>query len=174
MAQSSALPPRSSARGGLARFLPHWIPMVFIAGFLVVIGVNASLIFFAQDTFSGLDTQNPYERGLDYNKTLAAEAAVERLGWQSKTAIVSASDGTRSLEVRITDRDGRPLSGLKMVAYLVRPSNQGLDVTVEPRSLGDGRYGTTFVLPAPGQWDVRVVARTDDVAWQHSERLFVK
>ncbi len=173
MARSSALPP-SNARGGIGRFLPHWIPMLFIAGFLVVVGVNATLIFFAQDTFSGLDTQNPYERGLDYNKTLAAEAAVERLGWQSKTEIVGASDGTRSLEVRITDRDGRPLDGLKMMAYLVRPSNQGLDVTVEPRALGDGRYGTSFVLPAPGQWDVRVVARYDDVAWQHSERLFVK
>jgi hypothetical protein len=61
-----------------------------------------------------------------------------------------------------------------MVAYLVRPSNQGLDLTVEPRALGDGRYGTSFVLPAPGQWDVRLVARTDDVAWQSSERLFVK
>jgi nitrogen fixation protein FixH len=173
MTRSSAHP-SNSPRAGIGRFLPHWVPMLFIAGFLVVLGVNGALIYFAQDTFSGLDTQNPYERGLDYNKTLAAEAAVQRLGWQSKTAIVSAGDGTRSLEVRITDRDGRPLSGLKMVAYLVRPSNQGLDLTVEPRALGDGRYGASFVLPAPGQWDVRLVARYDDVAWQHSERLFVK
>lgn len=173
MTRSSALP-SSRPRAGIGRFLPHWAPMLFIAAFLVVIGVNGTLIFFAQDTFSGLDTQSPYERGLDYNRTLAAEAAVAQLGWQTEAAIVGESDSARSLEVRITDRDGRPLDGLKMVAYLVRPSNQGLDLTMEPRPLGDGRYGASFVLPAPGQWELRLVADRNDVPWQHSERLFVK
>jgi nitrogen fixation protein FixH len=76
--------------------------------------------------------------------------------------------------VRLTDRDGRPLDGLTLVAYLVRPSNEGLDTTIIPRPLGDGRYGTSFALPATGQWELRLVAHNDDVAWQHSERLFVK
>lgn len=173
MTRSSALP-LSNRRAGIARFLPHWVPMLFIGGFLIVIGVNATLIFFAQDTFSGLETASPYERGLDYNRTLAAEAAQERIGWQSQAQISGGSDGTRSLQVRMMDRDGRPLDGLTLVAYLVRPSNEGLDVTLQPRPMGDGRYGTSFVLPAAGQWELRVVAQGDDVAWQHSERLYVK
>jgi nitrogen fixation protein FixH len=173
MTPSSALP-SSNRRPGLTRFLPHWVPMLFIGGFLVVIGVNATLIFFAEDTFSGLETASPYERGLEYNKTLAAEAAQERLGWQSQSEISSEREGTRSLLVRITDQDGRPLDGLTLVAYLVRPSNEGLDVTVLPRPMGDGRYGTSFVLPAAGQWDLRLVAHNDAAAWQHSERLLVK
>lgn len=173
MTPSSAL--RSNEpRAGAARFLPHWVPMLFVGGFLVVIGVNATLIYFAQDTFSGLETASPYERGLDYNRTLAAEAAQERLGWQSQTQISDESDGTRSLQVRLTDRDGRPLDGLTLVAYLVRPSNEGLDTTVVPRPLGDGRYGASFVLPAAGQWELRLVTQRGNVAWQHSERLFVK
>jgi nitrogen fixation protein FixH len=173
MTPSSALP-ANSPRAGAARFLPHWVPMLFVGGFLVVIGVNATLIYFAQDTFSGLETASPYERGLDYNKALAAEAAQDRLGWQSQTAISGEIDGTRSLQVRLTDRDGHPLDGLTLVAYLVRPSNEGLDTTLVPRPLGDGRYATSFVLPAAGQWELRLVAHNDDVAWQHSERLFVK
>jgi nitrogen fixation protein FixH len=148
--------------------------MLFVGGFLVVIGVNATLIFFAQDTFSGLETASPYERGLDYNKTLAAEAAQDRLGWQSQTQISGESEGMHSLQVHLTDRDGRPLDGLTLVAYLVRPSNEGLDTAVVPWPLGDGRYGTSFVLPATGQWELRLVAHGDGVAWQHSERLFVK
>jgi hypothetical protein len=44
----------SNRRAGIARFLPHWVPMLFIGGFLVVIGVNATLIFFA-GTFGGWD-----------------------------------------------------------------------------------------------------------------------
>jgi nitrogen fixation protein FixH len=173
MTPSSALP-ANSPRAGIARFLPHWVPMLFIGGFLVVIGVNATLIYFAQDTFSGLETASPYERGLDYNKTLAAEAAQERLGWQSQTQISGESEGLRSLQVRLTDRDGRPLDGLTLVAHLVRPSNEGLDTTIVPRPLGDGRYGASFTLPAAGQWELRLVAHDGDVAWQHSERLFVK
>ena len=173
MTPSSAL--RSNNRStGAARFLPHWVPMLFVGGFLVVIGVNATLIYFAQDTFSGLETASPYERGLDYNTTLAAEAAQDRLGWQSQTQISGESDGTRSLQVRLTDRDGQPLDGLTLVAHLVRPSNEGLDTMVIPRPLGGGRYGTSFVLPATGQWELRLVAHNDDVAWQHSERLLVK
>ncbi|NJO32408.1 MAG: hypothetical protein HC869_04045 [Rhodospirillales bacterium] len=163
MTPSSALRP-NSRHAGIARFLPHWVPMLFIGGFLVVVGVNATLIYFAQDTFSGLETASPYERGLEYNKTLAAEAAQDRLGWQSQTRISSEAEGMHSLQVRMTDRDGRPLDGLTLVAHLVRPSNEGLDVTVTAQPMGDGRYGVSFVLPAAGQWELRVVAQDDDVA----------
>jgi nitrogen fixation protein FixH len=148
--------------------------MLFVGGFLVVIGVNATLVYFAQDTFSGLETASPYERGLDYNKTLAAKAAQDRLGWRAQMQVSSESGGTRILQVRLTQRDGRPLDGLTLSAYLVRPSNEGLDTTVIPRPLGDGRYAASFVLPAEGQWDLRLVAQGDGRAWQHSERLFVK
>jgi nitrogen fixation protein FixH len=170
MTPSSALPfhkPKAH------RLLPHWVPILFVAGFLVVIGVNGTLIFFAQDTFSGLETASPYERGLDYNKTLAAQAEQDRLGWQSQTQI-AGKNVARSLEVRMTDRDGRPLDGLTLSAYLVRPINEGLDVTIAPQPMGDGRYVASFALPAAGQWDLRLVAEGDGVAWQHSERLFVK
>jgi nitrogen fixation protein FixH len=148
--------------------------MLFIAGFLLVIAVNGALIFFAEDTFSGLETDNAYERGLEYNQALAGEAAQERLGWHSQ-AVISGDPGThRTLHVQLTDRDGRPLDGLTLEAYLVRPSNAGMDLSLAPRATGDGAYVTEFTLPAPGQWDLRLVARRGGVAWQHSERLFVK
>lgn len=172
MTPSSALP--SNKPAGLTRFLPHRVPMLFIAGFLVVIAVNGALIFFAEKTFSGLETDNAYERGLDYNKALAAEAAQEKLGWQSQAAISDAADGRRTLNVRMSDRDGHPLSGLTLEAHLVRPSNDGMDVTLSPHAAGDGSYEAEFTLPAPGQWDLRLVAHRGDVAWQQSTRLFVK
>lgn len=170
----SSAPPSSDRRAGLCRLLPHWIPMTFIGGFLTVIGVNATLVYFAQDTFSGLDTERPYERGLEYNETLAAHAAQERLGWQYHAAVSGEGGAPRTLSIRIADRDGRPLDGLALQAYLVRPSDQDLDVTVTPQPVGGGSYVAAFMLPAPGQWELRVVARGADLAWQHSERLFVK
>jgi nitrogen fixation protein FixH len=147
--------------------------MIFVGGFLMVIAANGALIFFAEDTFSGLDTASPYERGLEYNKTLAAEVAQERLGWQYEAAISGEIGTERNLWIRMKDRSGRPLNGLKIEAYLVRPSNEGLDATISPQPAGDGFYAASFKLPAPGQWELRVVARGEGV-WQHSERLFVK
>jgi len=173
MTPSSALP-ATDRRPEPKRLLPHWVPMMFMAGFLVVIGVNATLIFLAQGTFSGLDTASPYERGLDYNRTLAADAAQARLGWHYDASITGENGTARVLRIHLSDRDGRPLNGLTLEAFLVRPSNQGLDLAIVPRPAGDGSYASTFALPAPGQWELRVVARGDDVAWQHSERLFVK
>jgi nitrogen fixation protein FixH len=148
--------------------------MLFVGGFLAVIGVNGTLIFFAQDTFSGLDTASPYERGLDYNMTLAAEAAQERLGWQYQAAISGENGDQRTLRIRMADREGRPLRNLTLDAYLVRPSNAGQDISVTPQPVGDGTYVTSFALPAPGQWELRVVAHRGDTAWQHSERLFLE
>jgi nitrogen fixation protein FixH len=173
MTRSSALPrnSRSNGRGG---FVPHPVPMMFIAAFLVVIAVNGALIFFAQDTFSGLETQHAYERGLQYNQALAAEAAQQSLGWQYEAAVSGEAGGERTLQVHMTDAEGRPLDDLTIDAYLVRPSNAGLDFTVSPRSAGDGRYVATFSLPALGQWDLRLVAHRGDIAWQQSTRLFVK
>lgn len=173
MTPSSALP-SSNRPAGIARFVPHWAPLMFIAGFLVVIGVNGILIFFAQDTFSGLDTASPYERGLEYNKNLAAEAALEQLGWKYQASISSESGTERILRIRMVDRDGQPLDGLKLDAYLVRPSNEGLDLMITPQSAGNGSYTASFTLPTPGQWELRVVAQDRDVPWQHSERLFLK
>ena len=170
----SSAPRFTSPRSGLKRFLPHWVPMMFVAGFLMVIGVNATLIFFAQDTFSGLHTASPYERGLHYNETLAAEAAQARLGWRSQASITSESGNARTLRLQLSDREGRPLNGLTLQAFLVRPSDQSLDLAIAPRPAGDGSYTAVFALPAPGQWELRVVARDGDVSWQHSERMFVK
>lgn len=167
---SSALPTGSKRAG----FPVHWVPMLFVAGFLVVVGVNAVLIFFAEDTFSGLETQNAYERGLDYNKALDGEAAQERLAWQYQATVSDRGDGRRMLRVRMMDHEGRPLDGLKLDAYLVRPSNEGMDLSLVTRPIGDGAYAVEFALPAPGQWDLRLVAHRGDVAWQYSERLFLK
>jgi nitrogen fixation protein FixH len=173
MTRSSALP--SSSRSGTPRrFLPHPVPMLFVAAFLVVIAVNGALIFFAEDTFSGLETQQAYEHGLNYNKALSAEAAQERLGWQSRATISTGADGRHTLRVQLMDRGGGPLDDLTLEAYLIRPSNDGMDMSIVPRPAGGGVYVAEFALPAPGQWELRLVAHRGDLAWQQSDRLFVK
>lgn len=155
---------------------PRWsklIPWMFVGGFAIIIAVNGSLIYFAQSSFSGLETEHPYERGLNYNQTLEAAAAQEKLGWRGAIDLDKALNGQHELAVLFTDREARPIEGLEVTAYLRRPSNEGLDQTIQLHRQGNGRYAAEIALPALGQWDALIVARQGEISWQESQRLFV-
>ena len=64
----------------------RYIPWLFVAGFAVVIAVNAIMIWFAVGSFSGLYTPVPRDRGLHYNAIIAEQKARDALGWRVETA----------------------------------------------------------------------------------------
>lgn len=176
MTPSSAAPAISGSMAAKAPEPPRWsklIPWMFVGGFAIIVAVNGALIYFAQTSFSGLDTEHPYERGLTYNQTLEAAAAQDKLGWHGAISLGKAMNGQHELAVLFADKDTKPIEGLEVTAYLRRPSNEGMDQTIQLHHQGSGRYAAEIALPAPGQWDVRIVARQGETSWQESERLFV-
>ena len=155
-----------------------WYPWLFVAGFVVVFAVNGVMIKLALDSFSGLDTEHPYERGLGYNDTLAAARTQEALGWQVAYDAVPAGDATPdghpiAVEARFLDRDGNALTGLAVRALLQRPAVAGHDVELPLVERGGGRYVARTDLPLPGQWDLRIVAGGDGTSWQASRRILL-
>ena len=50
-------------------------PWIFVAAMGLVILVNAGMIYLAVHSFTGLATQDPYGKGLAFNRTLAAAQA---------------------------------------------------------------------------------------------------
>lgn len=173
MMRSSAAP-ADRGEGGQP---PRWsrlIPWMFVGGFAIVIAVNGALIYYAQSSFSGLETEHAYDRGLDYNRTLEAAAAQEKLGWRGDVALAQAADGKHELAVLFADRLERPIDGLKVEAHLLRPANAGMDLDLTLHGQGNGRYAAAVALPALGQWEIRIVARDHQNSWQKSERLFAK
>jgi nitrogen fixation protein FixH len=145
-----------------------------VAGFGIVVAVNGALIYFAQSSFSGLDTERPYERGLDYNRALSGAAAQAELGWRGEITLAAAPDGRHEIAVRFADGEARPIDGLSVTAFLRRPASAGMDQEVALQRQGNGRYAAEIALPALGQWDIRVVARDGALSWQESERLFAR
>jgi nitrogen fixation protein FixH len=182
---------RADARIPLGAALPSgrprgwWYPWLFVAAFAVVIAVNGVMVKLAIDSFSGLDTEHPYERGLGYNDTLAAARAQDALGWQVAYDAVPAGDATPdghpiSVEARFLDRDGNALTGLAVRALLQRPAVEGHDVELPLAERGGGRYVARTDLPLPGQWDFRIVATvapradgSDGASWQASRRILL-
>lgn len=157
----------------IAMVRQRWIPSLFVFGFLVVVGVNATLIVTAVNSFSGLVVAHPYRKGVEYSQTHQALAAQQALGWQYRIETAAAADGGMRLAVRWTGTDGMALPGLRVVAELSRPVENLPPMQVELGERGAGRYETLLQLPLAGLWDLRLTAQRGDRRFVAAERLRV-
>ncbi len=133
--------------------------ILFLAFFGVILSVNGVLVYRSLSTWTGLEQENAYVDGLNYNQTLEARRAQAELGWRHTLSAEFQNDGGVILTVHFVDRDGAPLEGLNVTAMLRRPTQDGFDQSLELPSRGKGAYGARAVLPLAGQWQVRVTAR---------------
>lgn len=138
------------------------------AFFLVVFSVNGVMVFLALDSWSGLSTDDPYQRGLRYNTTLEAMAQRDALGWQESFHFAPAPSGSDAegksrgrITLEMRDRDGNLLEGLIVAGQIRRPTNEGFDQPVKLEAVGAGRYVTNVAFPLKGNWLVRLSVRRD-------------
>lgn len=148
--------------------------LAMILGFFgITIAVNVALAIYAVDTFSGEDVTTPYVRGLEYNRTLAARAAQQSLGWMASIDAVREKTGA-AISVQIEDRNGQAKDVLMVEATLRRPTDAHLDRTIALVPAGGGYYKAVASGLAPGAWDVIVHAKSGDVAFEAQRRVVFK
>jgi nitrogen fixation protein FixH len=152
----------------------RWIPWSFVAFFVVVLVANGSMIVAAFSTWPGLETAGAYQRGLAYNRTLAAAEEQAELGWKVGFAFIQ--DGARQgvMQVDLEDRFGDLIEDAEVQARFVRPTHQGADRSVELAHESGGRYRAAIELPLDGQWDVHLAATSHGRTWRLSERVFLR
>ena len=129
-----------------------------LAFFGIVLLANTVFIYLALDTFTGLSTENAYQRGLQYNETLEDRAAQRALGWGGQVSYSESAEGAGVLTAVLKDRGGAPLSGLSVSGEVRRPTYEDHDREVILVRSGPGTYSTELELPLRGQWDVHLVA----------------
>ena len=167
-------------RQGSQRADGWWYPYIFVGGMLVIIAVNVVLILFATGTFTGLETEHHYDRGLAYNDNLRAAEAQEALGWTVSVDYVKtdppagADPHGITLEAHFKDRDGQPIDDLDVRAMLVRPTSAGHDRQADMAPQGAGRYTAHVGLPLMGLWNIRVLADRADAHYQLNRRVQVR
>jgi nitrogen fixation protein FixH len=76
-------------------------------------------------------------------------------------------------ELRLYDRDGKPVQGLSVVATFARPVQEGFDHSAALTEAGPGRYFATVALPLPGQWNMTIEARHGATSYRAATRVFV-
>lgn len=152
-----------------------WYPWIFVAGMLVVILVNGVLVYFALGTWTGIETEDHYRKGLAYNQALAAARIQDERGWQVSMAFdpapTNAEEHRGRLTITMSDRDGLPLDGLTVTVSLIRPTHEGYDFNLTLKQTGRGIYSSSIAVPLPGQWDAKVHATRRDEVFLAEYRL---
>ncbi len=155
----TAAPPEAGRDGPRDR----WIPWLIAAFFGVVVLANGVMVYLATSSFTGLQTEGPYNRGLAYNRVIEAERAERALGWDVTVEFAPAGDRRGRIVARALDAAGAPLDAAAVTMRLVRPTQQGYDMQVTLAAEGGGIYAADVELPLPGLWEIQtqIVHRSD-------------
>ena len=149
----------------------RYIPWLFVAGFALVVAVNATMIWLAVGSFSGLYTAKPRDRGLNYNAVVEAQKSRDALGWRIDTAWHPAAN---RLEVAAFDSAGQPLGGARIQVELIRPVEKQRPLAVTMDAIDIGRFAGHVELPARGNWDVDIVVEHNGERYALTRRMFLR
>jgi nitrogen fixation protein FixH len=145
------------------------------AGFVTaVLGANGTMILLAFKTSPGLAVSHAYERGLAYNDRLRAVREREEQGWEASLVLRQEGPLAGELELRLRDREGRPLSRAEVELLMLRPAEAGLDFRLPLQPRGGGRFTAELSFPKPGVWDALVAVRSPGGELHTRERLLAR
>jgi nitrogen fixation protein FixH len=137
--------------------------MVFaclVAFFAIVIAVNVVMVRAATSTFGGLETANPYQAGLAFNRDHAAAQAQDGRAWKVTADLVRRSGEVAELNVKLHDRNGNPITDVALVATLAHPADARRDQSVTLVQRAAGEFVGTAGVPR-GFWDLIIDASRD-------------
>jgi len=145
---------------------PLWILAAFFA---VIFSANGVLVYLANTSWTGLQTEDAYEKGRLYNTTIEAGERQRKLDWRGQAGL-----NDRRLDFALTDKTGEAIDGADVRVTFVRPTHQGYDFTLVMREAEPGRYFANIDFPLSGLWqaDFHVVRGTAD--YRLKQRFTVK
>ena len=140
---------------------------ILLGFFASVFGANFLMAYFAIHTFSGMQTERPYESGLAFNRAIADAQAQDARGWSVSATVERASDGTVAVKASLLDAAKAPLSGYTVKAMLQSPIDAKRDHPISMSDDGNGAYSGQANAEA-GQWDLEIVAALNEKPLFHS------
>ncbi|GAB4348020.1 MAG: FixH family protein [Oricola sp.] len=154
---------------GLKEFTGWHMLGVLVLFFGTIIGVNLTLAWFANSTWTGLVVPNSYVASQHFDEVTAEKRRQAELGW---SAALSHDDGV--LAVDLKDKDGNYIRNAIVSAKIGHPVQDRDDQTVTLLEKGGGAYAAEVEL-RPGLWDVDLtVTGPKGELWTHSIRFLVR
>ncbi|MGF1456167.1 MAG: FixH family protein [Alphaproteobacteria bacterium] len=140
--------------------------------FAVVFIVNGLFVYFALTSWTGVEEQQAYERGLAYNEALARAEHQKALGWTADVTVDRLA-GEDRVRLSLTGPGAAALTGARVEGTLRRPTQAELDRTVTLEEAGPGVYQTLVDLPARGVWDLRLHVHQGEDTLELRERIIL-
>ncbi len=151
--------------------------MVFaslVVFFATVAAVNVVMIRAAISTFGGIETQNPYQEGLAFNREHDAALAQDARHWNVTANLARRSGEIAELNVKLRDRNGNPVTRIAVAATLAHPADARRDHAITLLQRATGEFAGTADVP-PGFWDLLIDVSRDGIEMFHSRsRVLLK
>lgn len=143
-----------------------YIPWYIVAFFVFLTVLFGWFVYIAEHTYTGVVTDEAYEKGLAYNAVIAAADAQEKMGWGS-----SLSYKDKRITFSLHDKQGKPVTGATVTMWFYRPVHDGKDSEVGMKEQGTGVYAAQQLPSQPGLWEIRVLAVKGEDRYQTSKRM---
>ena len=166
----------SNTENSKPRQFTGWHFLMFIVGFFaVIISVNLTMAYFAVDTFSGLETEDAYRKGRDYNQTLEAAKRQASLGWQEEVTLSLAGLGANAAHhIVVTLKGAEAEEGMKARLLLKRPATNVDDQLVVLVETTPATFEGVVERLEPGRWKISlIVERSEGVVFRKNSEIMV-
>lgn len=150
------------------------IPYIFVAFFATFITVDIVFFVIANHTWRGLQTEDGYQKGRNYNDTLEKVKQQKSLGWKLKAKLEQNGVANfANLKVCALDENKKPIINAKVLVKLSIPVQDGFDFQQNLIEENDC-YKTKISFPKKGQWDFEFVVVKGPKAYQSVKRYIIR
>ena len=149
------------------------IPYFIVLFFAVFITVDIYYIYLAKKTWTGIVTENSYQKGLDYNETLDSIKKQKELGWQLSSKIKNLGGYNRLISFELKDKSENKIRDARIEVFFKRPIREGSDFKLQASYVG-GKYEVRASFPFPGRWQAQILVNRGDETYRKAEEIFIK
>lgn len=134
--------------------------------FGVMILANVVFAWFAFSTFTGIQVDNAYDKGINYNLVLEQARERELLGWQ-----IGVEVENKAILITLFDKDGSLIedADIEVMLFSLRSADDDQTLSVNSTSLGK------FYMPYPeqvnGQWELRLKVNKEGKSVEYRRKL---
>ena len=147
----------------------RWFPHGLIGSMALVFLVNGYMVYDAYSTFPGVAGRDGFDLSNEYKRVLATAQQQAALGWQVEAGVA----GDRFPLLRLTDRNGAPLTATEITAQAERPVGPLDSTPLAFHPVGNGGYQADTSLFS-GQWDIMLTVNADGQQYRATRRVVVK
>lgn len=144
-----------------------WIFVFFIGLFMLL---DVAFVTLAQKTYTGVYTENYYQKGVDFDKINRQGIYKDKMGWKGE---ISYDAKRKIIKFTLRDHEGRLLSVDKVVAKILRPVTHDFDQVVTLNERAFGVYEVSHEFAGIGQWDIRIKAFKDNQEFITAKRIIL-